>query len=67
MRGHYLRELLARLEKDARVREAAVVAYSLKLDPVAILDEPSLLKRLLRVAAHNVIQDELKRANASSS
>lgn len=47
------------------MREAAVVAYTLKLDPVAILDEPSTLKRLLRVAAHNVVQDELRKADSS--
>lgn len=49
------------------MREAAVVAYTLKLDPVAVLDEPSVLKRLLRVAAHNVVQDETAKANRADS
>lgn len=56
-------KLLARLEADVRVRNAALIAHTFPgLDPAAILDERDPLKRLLRLAAHNVVQDEAERA-----
>lgn len=54
---------LARLEADGRVRAAALVADTFKLDPVTVLAEPDLLNRLLRLAAHNVIQTETEKAH----
>lgn len=53
---------LVRLQSDGRVRAAAVVAETFHLDPVALLDEPDELKVLIRLAAHNHIQTEAKRA-----
>lgn len=54
---------LARLEADARVRAAAIVAHTFPgLDPVAVLAEVDPLKRDLRIAAHNVVVDEENKA-----
>lgn len=61
-RGHSA-ELLAKLEKDPRVRDAGAVAYLFGIDPVLILEERSALRRLLRLAAHNAVQDERNRAH----
>lgn len=58
---------IKRLEADGRVRTAALVASTFNLDPVAVLDEPDVLKRLVRLAAHNVIQTETEKANKRAS
>lgn len=57
----------AQLEGDSRIRAAALIAETFKLDPVAVLDEPDVLRRLIRVAAHNVVQTEIKRAQGKGS
>lgn len=60
--GTFYKALLGRLEADPRVRDAALIGEVFGLDPVAVLDEPKPFRRLLRVAAHNVVQDERERA-----
>lgn len=57
---------LARLERDYRIRTVALVADTFKLDPVALLEEPDELKRLIRLAAHNVVQTETEKAQKRS-
>jgi hypothetical protein len=47
----------------ARVRSAALVGETFGLDPVAILEETDELKVLVRLAAHNVVQNEIRKAN----
>lgn len=46
------------LASDPRVRAAAIVASTFHLDPVALLADPSSLNREVRIAAHNVVQNE---------
>lgn len=46
------------LEASGRVRAAALVASTFHLDPVEVLAERDPLRRLIRIAAHNVIQTE---------
>lgn len=55
---------LARLEADVRVRAAAMVAELFALDPAAVLAERDPLKVDVRIAAHNVVQDERRKAQA---
>lgn len=52
------------LEADPRLRTAAIIASTFHLDPVDVLGESDRVKRLVRLAAHNVIQRELNRAAA---
>lgn len=58
------------LQADYRVREAARVAYTFKLDPVTVLNggRPRLregwIGRLIRIAAHNIVQSDLKKSSA---
>jgi hypothetical protein len=44
------------LTSDQRIVMAAHVAYTFKLDPVAVLEEPDRRKSLVRQAAHLIIQ-----------
>lgn len=53
---------LARLSADGRVRAAALVGYTFKLDPVMILEESDSLRALVRLAAHNYLQTEREKA-----
>lgn len=46
------------LERDGRVRAAAIVAHTFHLDPVRVLAEGDAFKRLVRIAAHNIIQNQ---------
>lgn len=57
----------AQLEGDGRIRAAALIADTFKLDPLTVLEEPDLLRRLVRLAAHNVVQTEAKRAQGKGS
>lgn len=57
-----VRRQLADLEADPRVRAAGLVAAEFGLDPVAILDERDVLKRLVRLAAYNIVQTETAKA-----
>lgn len=54
------------LEADARIRSAALVGETFGLDPVLLLAETDELKVLVRLAAHNVVQNETRKANRSS-
>lgn len=53
---------LARLTSDGRVRAAALVAATFRLDPVAVLEERDPLKVNVRIAAHNYLQNEAEKA-----
>lgn len=64
--GAATRARLARLERDVRVRAAAMVAELFGLDPVAVLDESDPLKADVRIAAYNAVQDEQRKAQARS-
>lgn len=44
------------------MRAAAVVADTFALDPVAVLEERDPFKRLIRIAAHNIVQTETRKA-----
>lgn len=50
------------LEQDPRVRGAARVAATFHLDPVTVLSERVTLRRLVRIAAHNIVQTEASKA-----
>lgn len=54
---------LTRLTGDVRVKAAALVGASFGIDPVVLLDERDPLRTLIRIAAHNHLQNEKKRAN----
>lgn len=56
----------AQLEGDTRIRAAALIADTFNLDPVTVLEETNLLRRLVRLAAHNVVQTEAKRHGRGS-
>lgn len=45
------------------VRAAALVANTFNLDPVLVLAETDALRRDVRLAAHNVVQSEVKKAS----
>lgn len=45
------------------MRDAGAVAYLFGIDPVLVLEERSPLRRLLRLAAHNAVQDERQKAH----
>ena len=62
--GAYAKARLARLEADVRVRAAAIVAATFRLDPVLVLAEVDPLKADVRIAAHNIVQDEERKARA---
>lgn len=49
---------LRTLEQHPRVRAVAAVARTFRLDPVAVAEEADPLRRLLRIAAHNIVQAE---------
>lgn len=57
---------LAYLAADGRVRAAAFVADTFKLDPVAVLAEREPLNVLIRLAAHNLLQNEADKARRKS-
>lgn len=50
-----------RLEGDPRTRAAAAVAHTFGLDPVTVASERDTLRRLFRLACHNVTVAELNR------
>lgn len=52
---------IARLAEDARVRNAAQVASTFGMDPVTVLEETDDLKRLVRLAAARIVQDESRK------
>jgi hypothetical protein len=54
---------LETLEHDHRIRSAALIGDTFGLDPVLILEETDELKVLVRLAAHNVVQTETRKAN----
>lgn len=64
-RARVLAARIAGYEHDSRVRAAALIGHTFGLDPVLVLDERSVLKRLLRLAAHNIVQTEQAKANKS--
>ena len=53
---------LTTLEADTRVRAAALIGDTFGLDPIAVLAERDPLRRLIRIAAHNIVQNEHQRA-----
>lgn len=57
----YERDIVARLADDGRLINAARVAATFGLDPVTVLDESDRLKRLVRLAAARVIDDDHRR------
>jgi hypothetical protein len=61
-RGRVLDAMLVRLETDTRVRAAALVGETFGMDPVVVAEETSPLKRLFRIAAHNIVQSEHRKA-----
>lgn len=61
--GRALEEQRRRLEGDGRVKVAALIGSEFGLDPVTLLQETDPLKRLVRLAAYNVVQHE---ANAAA-
>lgn len=64
-RNRALDAQLERLSRDGRIRAAALIADTFKLDPVAVLEERDELKRNVRLAAHNLIQTEAEKAYKS--
>lgn len=60
------RARLERIERDPRVRTAALVCSTFHLDPVAYLDERDPFKLLIRIAAHNVVQTETSKASKAA-
>ncbi|MEG1971246.1 MAG: hypothetical protein RR101_14135 [Burkholderiaceae bacterium] len=63
MAGKRIDTRLARLAKDPRVQAAALIGHLFKVDPVIVLDEKDPLKVLVRIAAHNFVQNERNKAN----
>lgn len=61
-RGRALDDLIRRLEGDYRIRNAALVAETFGLDPVLLLEEVDPFKALVRLAAHNAVQNEHEKA-----
>lgn len=57
---------LARLARDGRVYAAAHIADTFKLDPVAVLAERDPLNALIRLAAHNLLQNEAERRHQAA-
>lgn len=51
------------LVADGRLRAAAIVAHTFHLDPAQVLGEGDAFKRLVRIAAHNVIQTQANKRN----
>ena len=54
-----------RLEADPRVRTAALIAATFGIDPVIVAAERDTLRRLFRLAAHNVVVADHNRRNSS--
>lgn len=54
---------LNRLMGDRRVRAAALVGATFGLDPVELLAERSPFRVNVRIAAHNYLQNEARKAN----
>lgn len=54
-----------RLEADPRVRAAALIAHTFGIDPVTVAAERDTLRRLFRLAAHNIVVADLNRRNSS--
>lgn len=54
-----------RLEADPRTRAAALIAHTFGLDPVTVAAERDTLRRLFRLAAHNVVVADLNRRNGA--
>lgn len=54
--------LVDRLTEDPRVRNAAHVAHIFGIDPITVLAEPDRYRRLLRLAAAQIINDEERKA-----
>lgn len=54
------------LTADVRVHNAALIAHTFRLDPVLLLEERDPLKRLLRLVAHNIVQQEASKAARGS-
>lgn len=44
------------------LRRAALIAWTFRLDPVAVLEEPDVHRKAARAAAHNVISQMLEKA-----
>lgn len=65
-RGRALDDTIRRLEGDYRIRNAALVAHTFQLDPAELADERDALKRLVRLAAHNIVQHEREKAEKRS-
>lgn len=49
------------------MRQIAYVSYTFHLDPVVVARDASTLNRLVRLAAHELIQDELERQNKAAA
>ncbi len=54
-------ERLGRIQADRRVQNAALIGSTFGMDPVAVLEEPDELKRLVRLAAHNHVHSVRKK------
>lgn len=50
------------LEASPRMRAAAIVAATFSLDPLTVLEESDPFRRLIRIAAHNIVQTEERKA-----
>lgn len=52
------------LEGDPRTRTAALVAHTFGIDPVVVAEERDTLRRLFRLACHNVVVADHNRRNS---
>lgn len=66
-RGAALTARLVGYEHDSRIRAAALISHTFGLDPVTVLGERIVLNRLLRLAAHNIVQTEQAKASKQSA
>lgn len=57
---------LVRLMGDGRLRAAALVGQTFGQDPAALLEESDPFKVLVRLAAHNYLQNEAEKAHKRS-
>lgn len=53
------------LEADPRTRMAAAVAHTFGIDPVTVAAERDTMRRLFRLACHNIVVGELNRRSTS--
>lgn len=60
--GARTERILRALEESPRMRAAAIVAATFGRDPVSVLAETDPFKRLIRIAAHNIVQTEERKA-----